>query len=134
MRDEKKLGSAERDAQHRQLQARDLARHLRRHAGVGQDLVEQAADDVDHHVIERAARGLAQLLAVGADQVDRHQAGQAVAAQAAGAAAEHAGPEAPGALPTPMRSRAASASAVQRPATTRSRGTCRHRARPAGLP
>ena len=40
---------------------------------VGQDLVEQAADDVDHHVIERAGGGLAQLVAVGADQVLRHQ-------------------------------------------------------------
>ena len=69
----------ERDAQHRQLQPGDLARHLRRHLRVGQDLVEQAADDVDHHVIELAGGGLDQLLAVGADQVDGHQAGQAVA-------------------------------------------------------
>ena len=70
---EKKVWSLERDAQHRQLQARDLARHLRRHARVGEDLVEQAADDVDHHVIELAGRGLEQLFAVGADQVDRHR-------------------------------------------------------------
>ena len=75
---EKKVGVAQRDAQHRQLQARDLARHLRRHARVGEDLVEQAADDVDHHVIELAGRGLDQLFAVGADQVDGHQAGEAV--------------------------------------------------------
>ena len=76
-------GVAQGDAQHRQLQARDLARHLRRHARVGQDLVEQAADDVDHHVIELAGRGLDQLLAVGADQVDGHQAGEAVVVLAA---------------------------------------------------
>ena len=68
---------AERGAQHRQLQPRDLARHLRRHLRVGQDLVEQAADDVDHHVIERAVAGLAQLVAVVADQVRRHGQGTA---------------------------------------------------------
>ena len=67
----------QRDAQHRQLQPRDLSRHLRRHARVREDLVEQAADDVDHHVVELAGRGLQQFLAVCADQVDRHQPGQA---------------------------------------------------------
>ena len=41
-----------RRAQHRQLQPRDLARQLRRHLGVGQDLVEQESDDVDHMVID----------------------------------------------------------------------------------
>src|ERR1019366_3903388 len=66
------------DAQHRQLQASDFARHLRRHARIGEDLVEQAADDVDHHVIELAGRGLDELLAVGPNQVHRHQAGEAV--------------------------------------------------------
>ncbi len=66
-------GVAQRRAQHRQLQPPDLARHLRRHLGVGQDLVEQAADHVDHHVIERAGGGLAQLVAVGDDQVGAGQ-------------------------------------------------------------
>ena len=71
-------GVVQGDAQHGQLQARDLAGHLRRHARVGEDLVEQAADDVDHHVIELAGGGLHQLLAVRPDEVDRHQVGQAV--------------------------------------------------------
>jgi hypothetical protein len=64
----------ERRAQHRQLQARDLARHLGGTPRVGKDLVEQAADDLDHQMVELAARGLLQLDAVGADQVRRHQA------------------------------------------------------------
>ena len=70
---------AERDAQHWQLQPRDLARHLRRHARVGQDLIEQASDHVDHHVIELAGRRLQQLFAVGANQVHCHQPLQAFA-------------------------------------------------------
>jgi len=49
----------ERDAQHGQLQSGDLACHLRGDPRVGQDLVEQAADHVDHHVVQRAAGGLA---------------------------------------------------------------------------
>jgi hypothetical protein len=68
----------ERHTQHWQLQAGDLAGHLRRHARIGQDLVEQAADHIDHHVVELAARGLDELFAVGADQVHRHEAGQTV--------------------------------------------------------
>ena len=68
---------AQRRAQHRQLQPRDLARHLRRHLGIGQDLVEQRADDVDHHVIELAGAGLAQFLAVRMDQVGQHGAAAA---------------------------------------------------------
>ena len=74
----------QRHAQHRQLQPRDLPGHLRRHPGVGEDLVEQAAHDVDHHVVELAGGGLHQLLAVGADQVDRHQARRCVFGVGAG--------------------------------------------------
>ncbi len=62
---------AQRHAQHGQLQPRDEARHLWRHLGVGKDLVEQAGDDVDDHVVQPAAGGLAQLVAVHMDQVGR---------------------------------------------------------------
>ena len=65
---------AQRGAQHGQLQPRDLARHLRRHLGVGQDLFEQGADDVDHHVVQRPRGRLPQLVAVGADQVGQRRA------------------------------------------------------------
>ena len=86
-------GIDQRHAKNRQLQARDLARHLRRHAAVGQDLVEQAADHVDHHVVELAGGGLQQFFAVRADQVDGHQAAHvlAVADPRAGAAAQRDG-------------------------------------------
>ena len=67
-----KAGIVECDPQHRQLQARDLAGHLRRHSVVRQDLVEQAAHHVDHHVVELADRCVHQLLAVRAYQVHRH--------------------------------------------------------------
>jgi len=72
-REERRI--AQRGTKHRQLQPSDLARHLRRHFGIRQDLVEQAADHVDHHVVERAGGGLAQLVAVGDDQVGAGQAG-----------------------------------------------------------
>jgi hypothetical protein len=82
---------AERRAQDRQLQAGDLTRHLRRHLRVGQDLVEQAADDVDHHVIEAAGGRPPQFVAVGVDQVGRRRparvVGPAAAADAAAAVA-----------------------------------------------
>ena len=64
---------AERGAQHRQLQARNFACHLWRHFGVAEDLVEEAADDIDHHVIDAAAGHRAQLLAVVMDEVGCHQ-------------------------------------------------------------
>ena len=64
---------AQRRPQHRQLQPGDVARHLRWHLGVRQDLVEQAGDHIDHHVVERAGGGLPQLVAVGVDQVGRGQ-------------------------------------------------------------
>jgi len=67
-------GVSERRAQYRQLQAADLACHLRWHLGVRQNLIEQTADHVDHHVIERAGCSLAQLVAVRDDQVGAGQA------------------------------------------------------------
>lgn len=71
---------AQRNAQHRQLQPGDLARHLRRHPRIGEDLVEQAAHHLDQHVIELSFRRLRQLLAVRAYEVGGHQAvGQAQA-------------------------------------------------------
>ena len=60
---------AERRAQHRQLQPGDQPRHLWRHFGVGQDVVEQRRDDIDHHLVQAAVRRLAQLFAVDLDQV-----------------------------------------------------------------
>jgi hypothetical protein len=65
-----------RRTQHRQLQPREHARHLRRHLRVGQHLVEQRRDDVDDHVIQRARRHADQLVAVHADQVRDGVAGK----------------------------------------------------------
>lgn len=74
-------------AQHRQLQPGEQPRHLRRHLGVGQDLVEQTGDDVDDHVVQAPRGGLAQFIAVLVDQVGR-QRQLAPGAAAAGVAAE----------------------------------------------
>ena len=48
------------------------------HFGVGQDLVKQAGDHVDHHVVQRTAAGLTQRVAVGQDLVARHRLATAV--------------------------------------------------------
>ena len=65
----------QRGSQHRELQAPDLACDLRRHLGVGQDLVEEAGDDVDDQVVQRPRAGLAQCLAVRMDQVGHRRHG-----------------------------------------------------------
>ena len=101
-RDEKKFGSPS-AARSTGSCSRAICRaSLRRHLGVGQDLVEQEADDVDHHVIERAARRLAQFVAVGADQVRRRRDGPCAGVEDAGARAGAAAREALPAVTAPV--------------------------------